>query len=131
MAGVELTPPGRDGLSEQVCLGLFAAADALNLGFVHGVPPHVYVRRLDPASLPKWKNVAAADPHEPPDFILRQAPAPQSVFRAAVKVDGKLVSDVIQAWLDVSANPSRGEEQAELIRDRGLDKIIRQAPTDE
>ena len=118
-------------LSDGVCLALFAAAEALNLGFVHGVPPHIYVNRLHPASLPKWKNVVPAEPGEVPDFILRQAPAPQSVFRAAVKVDGKLVSDVLQVWLDVSANPSRGEEQAELIRHKVLDKIIRGAPADE
>jgi hypothetical protein len=31
----------------------------------------------------------------------------------------------------VSANPSRGEEQAELIRHKVLDKIIRGAPADE
>lgn len=118
-------------LNDGVCLALFAAAEALNLGFVHGVPPHIYVNWLHPASLPKWKNVAPADPGEVPDFILRQAPARQSVFRAAVKVDGKLVSDVLQVWLDVSANPSRGEEQAELIRHKVLDKIIRGAPADE
>ena len=118
-------------LSDGVCLALFAAAEALNLGFVHGVPPHIYVHRLHPASLPQWRNVAPADPGEVPDFILRQAPARQSVFRAAVKVDGKLVSDVLQVWLDVSANPSRGEEQADLIRLKVLDKIIRGAPADE
>ena len=118
-------------LSDGVCLALFAAAEALNLGFVHGVPPHIYVNRLHPDSLPKWKNVAPADPGEVPDFILREALARQSVFRAAVKVDGRLVSDVLQVWLDVSANPSRGEEQAELIRHKVLDKIIRGAPADE
>jgi hypothetical protein len=118
-------------LSDGVCLALFAAAEALNLGFVHGVPPHIYVHRLHPASLPNWKNVAPADPGEVPDFILRQAPARQSVFRAAVKVDGRLVSDVLQVWLDVYANPSRGKEQAELIRHKVLDGIIRGAPADE
>ena len=118
-------------LDDGFCLALFAAAEALDLGFVHGVPPHIYVQRLHPANLPRWKNVAPADPGEVPDFILRQAPARQSVFRAAVEVDGNLVSDVLQVWLDVSANPSRGEEQAELIRQKVLDRIIRAAPADE
>lgn len=118
-------------LSDGVCLGLFAAAEALNLGFVHGVPPHIYVHRFNSARLPRWKNVAPADPGEVPDFIVRQAPARQSVFRAAVEVGGHLVSDVLQVWLDVSANPSRGEEQAELIRHRVLDKIIRGSSGDE
>jgi hypothetical protein len=29
------------------CVGLFAAADVLGLGFVRGVPPHLYLQRLD------------------------------------------------------------------------------------
>jgi hypothetical protein len=29
------------------CIGLFAAANALGLGFVRGVPPHLYLERLD------------------------------------------------------------------------------------
>jgi hypothetical protein len=118
-------------LSDGVCLALFAAADALRVGFVRGVPPHLYVARLHPASLPEWKNVVAADPSDVPDFILRQAPARQSVFRGMVRVDGKPVSDVLQIWLDVSSNPARGEEQAELIRHKVLDRIIRGAAADE
>ncbi len=43
--------------SGRACLALFAAADALGLGFVEGVPPHVYVPRLAPANLAAWKNV--------------------------------------------------------------------------
>jgi hypothetical protein len=117
--------------SDEVCLGLFAAAEALHLGFVHGVPPHIYVHNLHPADLPNWKNVAPADPGDVPDFILRQPPARQSVFRGAVKVDGAPVSDVLQVWLDVSANPARGQEQAELIRHKVLDKIIRGSSADE
>jgi hypothetical protein len=116
--------------SKGVCLALFAAAEALRLGFVRGVPPHIYVQRIHPANLPRWKNVAPTDPGEVPDFILRQAPARQSVFRGAVIVDGMPVSDVLQVWLDVSAHPSRGEEQAELIRHRILDKIIRGSAAD-
>src|SRR5258708_2497073 len=30
------------------CIGLFAAADALGLGFVRGVPPYLYLEGLDP-----------------------------------------------------------------------------------
>lgn len=112
-------------LKGRACLALFAAADALGLGFVHGVPPHVYVERLRPGSLPRWKNLVAADPGEPPDLILREAPSAQSVFRGMVKVEGKPVSDVLQIWLDVAAHPSRGREQANLIRRRLLDKVIR------
>lgn len=111
----------------QACLGLFAAADALGLGFVSGVPPHLYVEQLRPRSQPHWRNVVRAERGEAPDFILRSAPAAQSVFRGAVEVDGERVSDVLQVWLDVSAHPSRGREQANLIRSRVLDQVIKEA----
>jgi len=50
----------------KACLALFAAVDALQLGFVAGVPPYVYVERLQPASLAAWKNLRACGPGEPP-----------------------------------------------------------------
>lgn len=111
--------------SGRACLALFAAADALKLGFVRGVPPYVYVKRLTLPSLSAWKHLVPVEPGEVPDVILRQPPAPQSVFRGAVTVERRLVSDVMQVWLDVSSHPSRGQEQADLIRDRILDPIIR------
>ncbi len=37
------------------CLALFAAAEALGVGLVHGVPPYIYVHRLDS------ENVAAGE----------------------------------------------------------------------
>ena len=106
------------------CLALFAAADALNLGFVRGVPPYVYVRDLRSLSPADWRNVAPAMPGEPPDLILRQAPAPQSVSRGAARVGERPVSDVLQIWLDVASHPSRGREQADLIRRRVLSHLI-------
>ena len=110
--------------SGRACLALFAAADALNLGFVHGVPPHVYVQRLQPAKLAAWKNIVPVAPREPPDLLLRQAPSPQSVFRGIVRPHGMAACDVIQVWLDVSAHSSRGAEQADLIRRRVLKTVI-------
>ncbi len=110
--------------SHQACLGLFAAAEALHLGHVRGVPPYVYVHRLPHFDLDAWKELVPVSPGEPLDLILRQAPAQQSVFRGAVHVDKVAVSDILQVWLDVSAHPSRGEEQAELIHQRILGKII-------
>jgi hypothetical protein len=110
--------------SGRACLALFAAADALGLGFVHGVPPHVYVRSLHQAGLAKWKGVVPAVNGERPDLILRQVPAVQSVFRGLVRVDGKSVCDVLQVWLDVYASPSRGREQADLIRRKVLNPVI-------
>jgi len=106
------------------CLALFAAADALALGFVKGVPPHVYVERLQPSSIAAWKNLRRCEHGESPDVVLRQPPASQSVFRGMVRVEGMAASDVLQVWLDVAKHPSRGAEQADLIRRRVLEPII-------
>jgi hypothetical protein len=110
--------------SGRACLALFAAAEVLKLGFVHGVPPYVYVQRIQPANLPAWKNLRACAPGESPDLILRQAPAPQSVFRAVVRPDGMAACDVLQVWVDVAAHPSRGREQADVIKRRVLHRVI-------
>ena len=110
--------------SGRACLGLFAAADALKLGVVRGVPPYVYVERVRPENLAAWKNLRACGPGEPPDVIIRQAPAPQSVFRGMVRPDGMAACDVLQVWVDVAAHPSRGREQADLILRRVLHRII-------
>jgi len=105
-------------------LALFAAADAMRLGFVGGVPPYVYVHRLRAASLAGWKDLRACAPGEPPDLIVRQAPAPQSVFRGLVWPDGLAACDVLQVWVDVASHPSRGREQADLIRRRVLHRVL-------
>jgi hypothetical protein len=110
--------------SGRACLALFAAADALGFRFVHGVPPYVYVRRLSPASLSAWKNLVPVLPGEPPDVIVRQAPSPESIFRGVVRPRSVASCDILQVWLDVSAHPSRGQEQADLIRKRMLKSVI-------
>jgi hypothetical protein len=106
-----------------VCLGLFAAADALGLGHVEGVPPYVYVERLA-SSVSTWKAFRPCAAGEAPDVVVRQALAPQSVFRAAVREKGIAACDVLQVWLDVAAHPSRGAEQARLIEKKVLSRII-------
>jgi hypothetical protein len=106
------------------CLGLFAAADALHLGFVHGVPPHVYLQRDPFGGGAARQNIVPAERHEAPTLILRERPAGSSVFRGMVERDGAWVSDAIQIWLDVSLHPSRGSEQAEVIRRRVLEPLI-------
>jgi hypothetical protein len=113
--------------SRGACLGLFAAAEALSLGHVEGVPPYVYVPKLPRSDGDAWKDVTLISPGESIDLILRQAPAPKSVFRGAVQLDGAAISDVLQIWLDVSAHPSRGEEQADLIRRKVLGPVIESA----
>jgi hypothetical protein len=110
--------------SGRACLALFAAADALGLGFVSGVPPYVYVQRVQPANLAAWKNLRACSPGESPDVFIRQAPAPQSVFRGVVRPEGMAACDVLQVWIDVASHPARGREQADMIRKRILHGVI-------
>jgi hypothetical protein len=104
------------------CLALFAAADAFGRGFVSGVPPHVYVREFEIAD--RRKNLEATEPHEGADLFLREPSAPNSVFRGMVERDGVQVCDIIQVWLDVLSHPSRGLEQAELIRHGVLNHLF-------
>lgn len=108
----------------KACLGYHAAAEALRLGHVQGVPPYVYVSKLPRSPREQWKELVPASPGEQFDLVLKQARAKESVFRGAVPVDGVFVSDVIQVWLDVSAHPSRGREQAELIWNKVLRRVI-------
>lgn len=110
---------------DRTCLALFSAAKELKFGFVEGVPPYVYVRRLQASNLAAWKNLRQCEPGERADLIIRQAPAPQSVFRGLVHPHDLATCDVLQVWVDVSSHPSRGSEQADLIRRKVLDKLFR------
>jgi hypothetical protein len=105
------------------CVGVFAAADLLNLGHVSGVPPQLYVHRLS-AYPDDWPGLVPAKPGEEVQLILKQALAPQSLFRAAVRVDDVMVSDLLQIWLDASANPARGAEQADFLRSNVLAEVL-------
>ena len=91
---------------------------------MHGVPPYVYVSRLDAEAIGTWKNLVPVGAGEEPEVIVRQAPAVQSVFRGLVRANGVPVSDVLQVWLDVASHPSRGQEQADLIRRRVLADVM-------
>jgi hypothetical protein len=108
--------------NQEACLGLFAAADALKLGHVSGVPPYVYVRK--PSEFWQRHSDELFPAAEKPDVIVRQAPAPESIFRGMVGKDDIAFADVIQVWLDVSAHSSRGEEQAALIYRKILKPVI-------
>lgn len=107
----------------RLCIGLFAAADALGLGFVRGVSPYLYLERLD---LEELQNLGLSldDTDRRPDFYLRVPSNREAVFRAAVLRNGLPVSDVLQVWLDASAHPSRGREQADEIRKRVLKPLF-------
>lgn len=113
----------------QTCLGLFAAADALGMGHVSGVPPYVYVPKLpgfaNAQHNPAWTMVNF-NPEGAPDLIVRQAMAPEATFKGAVRHGGTLCADIIQVWLDVSNHPSRGQEQADHIYNTVLLPLISQ-----
>jgi Holliday junction resolvase len=106
------------------CLALFSAADALGMGFVRGVPPYLYVRRLKEMRPADWKGLVPAEQGEAYHVIVRQPRAVESVFRGRVRVGDDWASDIIQVWLDVSSHPTRGEEQAERIYRKVLAPII-------
>ena len=110
----------------RVCLGLFAAADALGFGFVQGVAPHLYLERPDPLALERL-GLAPARPGQRIDVFIRIPAFRESIFRAAVQRDGIPVCDVIQVWLDVADHPSRGASQAKELR-RVLDAAWKRAP---
>jgi len=128
----ELKEPSLHGLRRarrgppQLCLGLFAATDALEVGFVHGVPPYIYLEELHSEALEKL-GLQSAEGDKAPDVYIRIPSVPESIFRAAVERDGVPVSDILQVWLDVSSHPARGSAQAEQIRNKVLAPLWRVA----
>jgi len=98
----------------RLCLGLFEAAEAFDIGFVHGAKPYLYLERLNAAAL-KDLGLSENAEEEIADLTVRIPANRESVFRGVVQKDGVPVSDILQVWLDVSQHPSRGKEQADLI----------------
>jgi len=75
------------------------------------------VRHLLPTSPDaSWAGLVPVSPGEPAQIILKQPAAPESLFRAAMRVDNVLVSDALQIWLDAWVQPSRGAEQADFLQ---------------
>jgi hypothetical protein len=107
----------------RVCLGLFAAAESLGCGFVHGVPPYFYLEDLDREVLNRM-GLSPEGAEQKPDVYARVPVFRESVFRGVVVRDGVPVADILQVWLDVSSHPSRGGAQAEEIRRRALAPIF-------
>lgn len=99
---------------QRACIALFAAAEALGVGFVHGVQPYLYIERMEQGILEKL-GFSASSVEVDPDVHVRVPRNDESVFRAVVWNDGVPVCDVLQVWLDVAQHPSRGKEQADLI----------------
>jgi len=107
----------------RACLGLFAAAESLGFGFVHGVPPYFYLESLDREVLSRM-GLSPEGAEQKPDVYVRIPAFRESVFRAAVVRDGVPVADIVQVWLDVSSHPARGAAQADEIRHRILAPIF-------
>jgi hypothetical protein len=110
-------------LAPRACLGLFAAAESLGFGFVHGVPQYFYLESLDRDIL-KRMGLSPEGAEHRADVYVRVPAFRESVFRASVFRDGVPVADILQVWLDVGSHPARGEEQAEEIRHRVLAPIF-------
>jgi len=103
-----------EALGDRACLGLFAAARALNLGHVEGAPVHIYVEGFQSERL-REAGLSESLKGQPVSVVIRVPSARESVFRGAVKPKDLRLSDVLQVWLDVSAYPARGKEQASVI----------------
>jgi hypothetical protein len=127
LAGVERQlPRAIERLGNRACVGLFSAADAMGLGHVQGVPLHIYVDEFR-SDILKKAGLIKAEPGGRVDVVLRLPSARASVFRGIVNIDGLRVSDVLQVWLDVSAHPARGKEQADVIYRRVIKPMIGRA----
>jgi hypothetical protein len=107
----------------RLCLGLFEAAEALGIGFVHGVKPYLYLERLN-AEVVKDLGLSGNAEEAEADLYVRIPGNRESAFRGVVRKDGVPVSDILQVWLDVSKHPSRGKEQADLIWRRILSPAL-------
>jgi hypothetical protein len=93
---------------------------------VHGVAPLVYLERLEPGVLERL-GLSLEAPGVSPDVYVRVPAARESVFRGVVRRDGVPLSDIVQVWLDASAFPSRGPEQADMIYRRVLRPLLDKA----
>lgn len=109
------------------CLALFAAADALGYGFVHGAPAHIYLESLTLDALGRL-GLAIDHSGRSPDVYIRKPADREAVFRAQVTRDGIPISDILQVWLDASTHPARGKEQAREIQRRVLKQLFGRQP---
>jgi hypothetical protein len=109
----------------RICLGLFAAAEQLGLGFVHGAPQNFYLERLNRDVFAEL-GLSPEQAERNPDVFVRVPAFRESLFRGAVLRDGIPVADILQVWLDVANHPSRGSAQALEIERRVLGPIFKE-----
>jgi hypothetical protein len=107
----------------RICLGLFAAAEALGFKFVNGSLPHLYLERLDREVLEQL-GLSMEDAQHQADAFVRIPENAEAIFRAAVERHGVPVADILQVWLDVSHHPARGKDQAKIIAQKALSRLL-------
>jgi hypothetical protein len=79
------------------------------------------------AAFLKNLGLSAEGAEHAPDVLFRMPLFRKSVFCAAVECDGVPIADMMQVWLDVSAFPARGAEQADELRKSVLAPIFNEA----
>ena len=105
------------------CLALFAAADALGYGFVHGATPHIYLESVTLGALHRL-GLVLDHTNRAADVYIRKPSNTRAIFKPVVMRDKIPVSDILQVWLDVSTHPARGREQAREIWRHALKKFL-------
>ncbi len=113
----------RENARPRCCIGGLAGAGRLGFGFACSVVPHVYVEHLDLPMLRKL-GISPKGASRRSEVQLRVPANTEAVFRAAVLHDGLPVCDVLQLWLDASANPEPGFGLADEIRRRVLQPLL-------
>jgi hypothetical protein len=74
------------------------------------------------------KHLQLAESNAPnAPIILLQPRHRRSVFGGVLHVDGVPVCDILQVYLDLYQLPDRGREQADLVRERMLEPLLRAA----
>jgi hypothetical protein len=111
------------GDDPRICIGLFAAAGSLGVGFAHGIAQHLYLERSEPAALEQL-GLSVENAERRPDVLIRIPRNEETVFRPVVRCGGAPVSDILQVWLDVSNHPAGGKEQADEIWKRALSTFL-------
>jgi hypothetical protein len=111
-------------LGDQACVASYSAADALGFGIARGVAIQFYVRRL-PGDIDRSALVLAEGLEA--QVFLRVPSVKESVFRGSVMSEGLRSCDVLQAWLDVSHDASRGGEQAEHLYRQVIRPMLKRA----
>ena len=98
-------------------IGAFEACRAFGALHTTAPIPEIYVEGPRAEILRRW---ALEETHERDAHVSLRITSSQAIFRGRVVIDGLSYVDVLQAALDVSRHPARGEEQASYLLDHVL-----------